>query len=153
MVFILLHTVFCFVDCQLLVTTIPPQISDSEGPVISAADNSTDINVYCNVTYNGDQFLTTWRLVDNDIPTDLAFNLNGTGSNPATSNFYTTGNTRNITIIIFDSSLDNTVLRCGSGFTFPGEFNLRIISKYFHYYDCFKSLHTPGGNMSVAKWK
>ena len=121
------------VHCQVNVITVPPQISVTEGPIVYGIENSINVSFFCNVTFGDLQFVTSWRTIKNGTQTNLVFNSDGTGANADSSNFYVTGElfsvdtTRaNLSILVFDSSLDMTELRCGSA-DFPGEFNLRLI--------------------------
>ena len=136
-VIFLLCLLALLVHCQEVdVITVPPQTSDTKGPVVSVTENSTNTTVFCNVTYIGNQFVASWRIIKGLSVDNLAFNSDGTGANADSSNFYVTGElfsadtTRtNLSILVFDSSLDMTLLQCGSGQSFPGDFNLGIISK------------------------
>ena len=124
------------VDCQVNVITIPPQIGVTEGPIVYGIENSTNITVVCDVTLtsNDAQLVTTWRIMKGESLDIFVFNSDGTGANADSSNFYVTGElfsldtTRaNLSILVFDSSLDMALLQCGSGQSFPGEFNMRLI--------------------------
>ena len=137
--------VFCFpllVYCQVVnVITDPPQISDTESPTVYAIENSTNVSIFCNVTFGNIQLVTLWRLTKELSVDDLDFNINGTAANTDSSNFYVTGEplsggtTRaNLSILLFDSLLDTALIHCGSGSDLPGEFNLRLLGKTINLY-------------------
>ena len=84
-----------------------------------------NIRVYCEVTFNGNLTFTTWQVTRvGQLTFPLTFDINGTGISLNSENFIATGvpianeiSRSNLTILIFDSSLDMILLECGFGKT------------------------------------
>ena len=122
--------------CQRTVTTYPMPVNE-ETPIVSAVENTNDITVVCVILFNGNPFITGWQIAKSgEMETLLAFNLNGTGNNPDSSNFFVTGEPSipattqsNFTILTFDSSLNMATLDCLDGNEVVGSFSLRILGK------------------------
>ena len=113
-----------------------PVSQDGQTPVIAAVEGAMNIMVFCEVTFNGDPTFTTWQITRvGELRFPLTFDINGTGTSPNSENFMATGvpigneiSRSNLTILIFDSSLDMILLECGLANTVMANFTLRIIS-------------------------
>ena len=122
--------------CQITVNTIPEQIN-GESSLILGVENSNDVTIVCEIFYNGNPFITNWRLVSGDDTFRLRFHANGTGNNVLNDlslQFSVTGEISgthttqaNLTIIDFTSSLDMSVIECFSSINTLGNFTLRLI--------------------------
>ena len=129
--------------CQRTVTTYPMPVNE-ETPIVPAVENTNDITVVCVILFNGNPFITGWQIAKSgEMETLLTFNLNGTGNNPDSSNFFVTGEPSipattqsNFTILTFDSSLNMATLDCLDGNEVVGSFFLKVISKSHAVYKC-----------------
>ena len=122
--------------CQRTVTTYPMPVN-GETPIVPAVENTNDISVVCVILYNGNPYITGWQITKSgESTTPFAFNIDGTGKNPDSSNFFVTGEPStpattqsNFTILIFDSSLNMATLDCLDGNEVVGSFFLKVICK------------------------
>ena len=79
---------------------------------------------------DGVQRQTRWFLIKDGVETGISFTPEGIGqagfeNYEASPEMFRT----NITIILFDETLDNNQIGCGSGDVIVSRFDLRIISK------------------------
>lgn len=112
---------------------VPAAGIDGEDPLVLAVENATNVSVYCAVVFadGGSNAITQWSQVGQDDSQTYFDFIDGIGE-PGFENYMTTPNAafrRNLTILSFDGSLDNTQIACGAGGEIGGRFDLRIISK------------------------
>ena len=110
-----------------------PVSQDGQTPVVAAVEGSTNIMVFCEVTSsNGDPQFTNWFLTRVEGGRVLLpFNINGTGTSADSQNFRVTVTRHsNLTILIFNSLLDMSLLECAEGNTVMANFTLRIICEF-----------------------
>ena len=128
--------IICFITGCIGLSTDPVSVN-GETPILSAPSGPTNVMVYCAVLLtNGNPSITQWQLtLAGQGRVGILFNENGF-SNVAGINFTVTGdpigNTNrhsNLTILNFDSILDNALLECGRGSEVLANFTLRVISK------------------------
>ncbi len=111
----------------------PPTI-DEVTPVITAVENVENITMTCEVTQisDGTQFATQWSLSRDSEPTVFfLFQVNGSGQtffeNLRVTSFADFRST--LTILVFNSSFDNTQIGCGQENMIISRFDLRITSQ------------------------
>lgn len=139
-----LHLLFlcCCYSYSAALSTDPVSVN-GETPVVSAVEDASNVTVFCAVNQTGTMMpsFTTWRITRaGGSSLVLGFDNDGNPDNSNSLNFRVTGTpffsgTRqsNLTIVIFDSSLDNALLECLEGTTFKANFSLKLISKYSLY--------------------
>ena len=65
---------------------------NGETSIVAGVENTNDITVVCVILFNGNPFIIGWKITKSGgSETLLAFNLNGTGNNPDSSNFFVNG--------------------------------------------------------------
>ncbi len=114
-------------------TTTPPTI-DGVTPLITAAENVANTNLSCSTTQisDGTQFATQWSLSRDSEPTVFfLFQVDGSGQtffeNLRVTSFADFRST--LTILVFNSSFDNTQIGCGQENMIFSRFDLRITSQ------------------------
>ena len=113
----------------IAVNTIPSSM------IVSQPENATDVSILCEVVRVGFGLrATNWRIrrPGDAMDTLLQFNSTGTGF-PGSENFFIPDTTQraNLTIRVFDASLNGANITCGAGndIAVNGTFRLRIISE------------------------
>ena len=127
--------IICFITGCIGLSTDPVSVN-GETPILSAPSGSTNVMVYCAVLLsNGNPTITSWQLTLAGKQRAIVFFVNSFAS-VSGINFTATGDpfgstTRhsNLTILNYDSILDNALLECGSGDTVMANFTLRVIGK------------------------
>ena len=120
---------------QLFEAITVPETLKNVVPVVSALENTTNIQLYCyiNRTTDGEQRITRWSLIrDEAVRVFIELYNNGTSAQSFFDNFMAEGEGTfhtNLTILSFNSSFDNTAIGCGSAEVIVGKFYLRIIRK------------------------
>ena len=125
---------------QLLAVT-DPVTSDQRPTVIAAVENATNVTWFCEVTRDSNLRVTYWFITKrgSDSKTYISLHPNGTGATNF-ENYFATGRNvsgvllhSNLTIRVFDGSLDMANLSCGAGndIASNGTFILRVISEFF----------------------
>ena len=124
---------FISLSCQAVGLTTIPSAENGRTPVVAAAENSTNVTVFCRVNFNQMVTQTTWFL--NSFI--LQFQSSGEGE-VGFENYFVTGESlpgtttiarSNLTIRNFDSSLDMALLECAVGNDVAANFTLRLISE------------------------
>ena len=126
----------CVVAAEFNVTKTVPFSEDGGNPLVAAAEN-TSVVLFCEVidASSGDNIRAQWMyLVPGQPSIILNFDANGT-ARPGSDGFMTSPNSdfrRNLTIIQFLSSYDETQLSCGVGGVIGVTYDLRVSSKQDH---------------------
>ena len=124
---------FISLSCQVVGLTTIPSAENGRTPVVAAAENSTNVTVFCRVTFNQMVTVTNWAL--NSVL--LMFQTSGEGQ-VGFENYFATGESlpgttvtarSNLTIRNFDSSLDMALLECAVANDIAANFTLRLISE------------------------
>ena len=129
---------------QALHAVTDPVTSDQSPAVIAAVENATNVTGFCEVTRGSILRLTYWFITKRgaDSKTYISLHDNGTGATNF-ENFFATGRNvseillhSNLTIRVFDGSLDMANLSCGAGndIAINGTFILRVISEFFFFF-------------------
>lgn len=106
--------------------------NDPPTAIITAVANTTDIQLYCYVNRSDNvQRRSQWILIrKSGMETQLTFNST-TGISKEDDNYSVGGAySTNFTILLFDNSLDNASIACGTGGSKLGIFNLFLIRKF-----------------------
>ena len=129
-----LMVIYCIRETcsQTFNTTLFPEGIDGANPIISAVENTENVTFFCEVTRisDGVQRQTRWFLIKDGVETGITFTPEGIGqaefeNYEASPEIFRT----NITILVFDETLDNNQIGCGTGDLIVSRFDLRIISK------------------------
>ena len=122
---------FIYLSCQVVGLTTVPSAENGQTPVVAAAENSTNVTVFCRVTFNQMVTQTSWILYNRF----LRFQSSGEGE-PGFENYFVTGESipgtnssarSNLTIRTFGRSLDMALLECGIANEVQANFTLRLI--------------------------
>ena len=133
------YTLFCwlgfiYLSCQVVGLTTIPSAENGQTLVVAAAENSTNVTVFCLVTFNQKVTQTTW-ILDGRV---LMFETSGEGQ-VGFENYFAKGESlpgavttarSNLTIRTFGSELDMSLLECAIGNdNIQANFTLRLISE------------------------
>ena len=138
---VLLVTVCCNgIHSQLVATVTDPPTTDANPAVVAAAENATNVTMYCEVTRGGSVRQNFWFLGGSQNVINFHFTSSGgTGASGFENFFITYGKSfegtplrTNLTIRVFNRTFDMARISCGSGndIAMDGTFILRIISEY-----------------------
>ena len=126
---------------QLLFASVTdPPTSDANPAVIAEPENATDVSIFCHAVRDGGigTRRNVWRISRDSDTTLLTINSTTGEGREGSENFFVTFQTlggisvpSNLTIRIFNKSLDMANITCGSGndVAVNGTFILRIIGK------------------------
>ena len=116
-----------------------PPTSDANPAVIAEPENATDVSLFCHVIRDGAGIrYNVWRITKDTETNVIFFNTTTGEGRPGFENFFVTFQTfsgfpvpTNLTIRIFNKSLDMTNITCGAGsiIAINGTFQLRIIGE------------------------
>lgn len=116
----------------ILVDQYYPVGIDGGNPLVSAPENAANVSMFCVVTADGLLLNSGWRIRKDGEPSFSLLSFKDNGEGLTDENLMTTPNSQlrqNLTILVFGSSLDNAIIQCGQGNTFPIAFDLRITCK------------------------
>ena len=136
---VLLVTVCCKGAHSQVVAITDPPTTDASPAVISAAENVTNVSMYCEVTRGGSVRQNFWFLGGSQNVINFHFTSSGgTGASGFENFFVTIGKyfegtplRTNLTIRVFNRGLDMARISCGSGndIAINGTYILRIIGE------------------------
>ena len=134
---VLLVTVCCKGAHGLVVAITDPPTSDANPTVIAAAENATNVTVFCEVARDGSARQNIWFIGGSDVII-FDFDAGGKGKDGFENFMVTSGKTvmnvplrTNLTIRVFNRALDMVNISCGSGndIAINGTYILRVISE------------------------
>ena len=142
----------CFGQTFNVTRTYPVGI-DGANPLILAVHDAKNITLFCEVFLIGEPSMpirTQWTFISGS-STILTFDSNGVSNSPDSELFMSSPNIdfrRNLTILTFNSSLDNKQIGCGAIGNILSRFDLNIKSEqhniYYYVYNFVSRLITEG---------